>query len=370
MKKLEAGCHVISVPNNEACQLVDLFPKEISGSTIELLDESGEWQHKEELLFVNNQLVTSETYSIVRPFTTFRLNLKRPIVIDWSVSFTSNSGIQKANLSFKAGFDFEEALHLCQLSDLVYEDEDRIEAIVAQNYDFDNFYYFSRGSHKAFLKHSFRSLIMAYLLGRKSILDLQFMYLQKLDPVSGKNLITIIFRGSQEPQDWMTNFSFQNVNFLDRGHVHQGFYQTFKLFFRTLSRSSKKSSNNIPVGIVDDIAHLNETSNIILAGHSLGGALATLAGCYLTELGLRKENMEVYTFGAPPVGTLDFCNYFTPKLSLFRIFNEHDVVPKFDAITNLHHIGENILLPSNNGEVHACGGYIDNLIDQIELNKQ
>jgi predicted lipase len=98
----------------------------------------------------------------------------------------------------------------------------------------------------------------------------------------------------------------------------------------------------------------------------LGGALATLVGCYLYEIGIKPENLEIYTFGAPPVGTEEFCANYENKFNIFRLVNENDVVPKIDKITKFFHLGEAFILPSNEGEVHSCEGYIDNIIDVME----
>ena len=98
--------------------------------------------------------------------------------------------------------------------------------------------------------------------------------------------------------------------------------------------------------------------------------MATLAGCQLYELGIKKENIEIYTFGAPPIGTTEFCDHYQDKLNIYRIVNENDVVPKLDKITKFFHIGEEIILPSSEGEIHACDDYINNLITKAAKTKR
>ena len=208
---------------------------------------------------------------------------------------------------------------------------------------------------------------MVFFRSKTPLIDLQFMHLSKVDKKTGKNLIVIVFQGSQEPQDWMTNFNFKDDDFEGRGKVHGGFKQALKLFFKVIKKKDL-TKINLPLTILEDIKNINENSQIILTGHSLGGALATMAGCYLYEKGIKKENLEVYTFGAPPVGTKEFTKYYHDKINLFRLVNENDVVPKLDKITNLFHLGTEIVLPSNDGEVHACKGYTDNIIDKIGMN--
>ena len=95
--------------------------------------------------------------------------------------------------------------------------------------------------------------------------------------------------------------------------------------------------------------------------------MATLLGCHLLEKGVKKENLEVYTFGTPPIGDEEFCNYYKDKLHIHRFVNENDVVARLDMLIPFQHIGEAILLPSNQGEGHSGVGYIDNIIDRIDL---
>ena len=60
---------------------------------------------------------------------------------------------------------------------------------------------------------------------------------------------------------------------------------------------------------------------IYFTGHSLGGALATVALKYFSS----DASGACYTFGAPPVGTKDFENHI--KTPLYRIVNHLDIVP-------------------------------------------
>ena len=47
----------------------------------------------------------------------------------------------------------------------------------------------------------------------------------------------------------------------------------------------------------------NPESKVDLAGHSLGGAAVTLLAARLTDLGVKSEQIEVITFGAPTAGS-------------------------------------------------------------------
>ena len=365
-KTLDKGTHVLSIPSGNKISLEELFPKEISGSTIEELDSNGSWCHKEVILYKNNAFLISDNYKLLHPLQTIRLVLKRSIDIEWDVGFASHSGLQESSLVYEEGFDLDEALYLAQLSELVYFNETIIKETLANSYDFETFNYYSKQSHKKLLQKGWVKLLISFFKSKTTLINLQFMHLSKIDKKTGKNLIVIVFKGSKEPQDWLTNFNLRNEKFEGHGNVHKGFNESLKLFFELIKNKDLTDMSSYTT-VIEDIENINENSQIILTGHSLGGALATLAGCYLYEKGIKKENLEVYTFGSPPVGTKEFTKYYHDKINLYRLVNENDVVPKLDKLLNLSHLGTKIVLPSNNGEIHSCKDYTDNIIDKIGL---
>ena len=65
--------------------------------------------------------------------------------------------------------------------------------------------------------------------------------------------------------------------------------------------------------------------DILLTGHSLGGAVSTLLGVKMIDSGL-NQHLEVVTFGAPAVGNPAFVNTYESLLPLKRIVNSGDPV--------------------------------------------
>jgi len=53
------------------------------------------------------------------------------------------------------------------------------------------------------------------------------------------------------------------------------------------------------------------------------------------------------------------------SLNFIEWSNENDVVAHLAKIIRFNHFGEEIILPSNQGEMHSVEGYIDNIIDMI-----
>lgn len=127
------------------------------------------------------------------------------------------------------------------------------------------------------------------------------------------DMAVISFRGTQEAQDWMTNFNFDKDPVRKRsqdhpnlvGHVHRGFNQAFLSVERQI-RNHLTGLSDVP---------------LYITGHSLGGALAILATWYLSAGSLAA----CYTFGSPKVGDEGLTNHF--RTPIYRIVNGADPVP-------------------------------------------
>ncbi|MDJ0899888.1 MAG: lipase family protein [Xenococcus sp. MO_188.B8] len=136
--------------------------------------------------------------------------------------------------------------------------------------------------------------------------------------VGDEEKIIVVFRGTQQKLDWLANAKLHQETWTATrkiGKVHVGFYEAF------VSVCSKME---------DYIKQLwTKDQPIWVTGHSLGGALATLA-CAHIELQMPDEYRVAgaYTFGQPRVGNDDFADAFDERLKgrFFRIMNQNDVV--------------------------------------------
>ena len=80
--------------------------------------------------------------------------------------------------------------------------------------------------------------------------------------------------------------------------VHRGFLRAFNSIFDQLkSKTPYFKGTKKPV---------------IVCGHSLGGAIATIAAVYLLEAGISQINL--YTYGSPRVGDSDFAKQFVSRI--------------------------------------------------------
>ena len=94
---------------------------------------------------------------------------------------------------------------------------------------------------------------------------------------------------------------------------------------------------DILLALQNDVA-TNGDRPICVAGHSLGGALATLASYRIYKS--NKFTFDgLYTYGCPRVGDPEFSSSFsTIKKRIFRFENNNDIVPKIPPkhVLNMH----------------------------------
>lgn len=169
----------------------------------------------------------------------------------------------------------------------------------------------------------------------------------------GKPLYVIAFRGSADKKDWATDFVTGQVvyggktleesekisGFLPGGSkeraavqaaaeragltrepkVHKGFNSYADLTLRMLLTSGSYEFL--------EQYRKEEDAYLLLTGHSLGGAVATIVGQRLIDFGFSPDRLQVITFGAPAVGNKAFAQMYGDRLDLIRVTNSEDPVP-------------------------------------------
>jgi hypothetical protein len=131
------------------------------------------------------------------------------------------------------------------------------------------------------------------------------------------NMIIISFSGTIFFSEWFDDASFKQVPPLLLGSyqvgdlVHDGFYEIYITLQQRL-KDILSSYNNIE-------------PTIVFTGHSLGGALATLA--FYDFLPQYPEAI-LYTFASPRVGNIQFSNFLMNNSQYFRIYNTEDIIPQ------------------------------------------
>lgn len=140
--------------------------------------------------------------------------------------------------------------------------------------------------------------------------------------VSNKNELVICFRGT-EPDEFSDIKADLNA-MPDRaengmGYVHNGFQTEVDKVWDELIKTFDKES----IG----------RENILITGHSLGGAMATIATSRIAD-----KVTALYTYGSPRAGSRKFVRSFR-SVPHYRHVNNNDIVPKvpFAALGYRHH---------------------------------
>jgi hypothetical protein len=140
-----------------------------------------------------------------------------------------------------------------------------------------------------------------------------------LDNTRGE--IVVAARGSSNLLNWLTNlnFAFIDTSLVSGGQFHEGFHDAW---------------NELSAGVSGAIAGAlanNPSYRIVVTGHSLGGAVAAVAGAYLRADG---HAVDIYTYGAPRVGNDVISDFISNQAGPeYRITHLDDPVPRLPPIT-------------------------------------
>jgi len=125
----------------------------------------------------------------------------------------------------------------------------------------------------------------------------------------------LVFKGTDSIEEWLQNIKFAQRHWPPGGKVHRGFIEAFGPLWRELKA---------------DLTELK--SPVFFTGHSLGGAMASLAATHVAPSGL-------ITFGAPRVGDQAFIALLE-KFSVDRFVSCSDLVPTLPPeALGFHHAG-------------------------------
>jgi len=195
------------------------------------------------------------------------------------------------------------------------------------------------------------------------------LYNDKNDPIFGviftqENNIWVSFRGTFSKEEYKKDFQYKQESLFFSNSLSQS-----KLDFL---KTSNNSSVNVHAGFEEVYLNLRDDllstiksisnsnpylQNIIISGHSLGAAIATLAGIDLAQSGY--ANVGVYNFASPRIGDSTFKSvvdniYGSNKpLPVYRIVNISDIIPNLPTS-----VSPNFDDPSNPYMYDHCGTMI------------
>ncbi|MEY4979388.1 MAG: hypothetical protein RLZZ352_1658 [Pseudomonadota bacterium] len=218
-------------------------------------------------------------------------------------------------------FSLENALSLARCSDLAYKPKNQIDSFLIP-----------LGYSVKHIDHEDTQLFIA----------------------SNSSDIVISFRGTSSIKDWLTDAKLTYTNAPDnQGKVHAGFYEAL---------------NHVWSDIVSHIKQTQKNAQAIwITGHSLGGALATLAAAKF-KLELDKPIRGIYTFGQPRVGDRSFARVYNAELQnlSFRFVNNNDVVTRVPPRELLYsHIGS-LRYIDDNKDIHQDISFWQEFLDRVE----
>jgi hypothetical protein len=183
---------------------------------------------------------------------------------------------------------------------------------------------------------------------------------------NGKTVYVLAFRGTQvgNINNYITDASIGKLP-LSPTHpgaqVHAGFLKVSNLGMTALEP-------------LLDAIRSDPASELIITGHSLGGAAAEVLGARLVDAGVPPAKFSVYSFGAPAVGTEGFVRSYDGRFSAYRVHNPKDPISGSVALGALgfRHVGQDIGLsegrlsldPAQNF-LQGVQGTIENLTNQV-----
>jgi len=137
-----------------------------------------------------------------------------------------------------------------------------------------------------------------------------------------RNEVFLSFRGTVPTsiKNWIEDLKFWKADTpfdgLANAKVAKGFNECYRALSVGATRCVRSALEILP------------TARLVITGHSLGGALATLATLDMKVVQNLKG--DIYTYGSPRVGNNGFADHFAAHLrgaQQWRLVNDRDIVP-------------------------------------------
>jgi len=141
-----------------------------------------------------------------------------------------------------------------------------------------------------------------------------------------ENQVVIAFRGTQPSQlnDVLADLKAWKEASETKGRVHSGFKNEIDKLWPLIEKLVKGKAVN------------KERDTVIVTGHSLGAAMATLCASRIADMGY---TVNLYNFGSPRVGNHLWSEQFD-NIPTWRFVNNNDIVTKVPPFGLFTHIGD------------------------------
>lgn len=178
--------------------------------------------------------------------------------------------------------------------------------------------------------------------------------------IEHEDFICMAFRGTDQVEDWLDNIDIREKDALF-GFFHEGFWV---------------ATQDIWPQIYNDYQHAHREKGrpLFLTGHSLGGAMATIAAAELIDKDIPFTS--VYTFGQPRTMNRETGRKFNSecKNRFHRFCNDKDLVTRLPSrVGGFTHVGQvvyidnELTLHQNIGRWHQ---FIDTLSGAVKVFKK
>lgn len=169
--------------------------------------------------------------------------------------------------------------------------------------------------------------------------------------VEHNDYLCMAFRGTDELSNWLDNINAFRVKELF-GEFHRGFWNSVKDVWDEINGKYQELNNS-------------QRRPLFLTGHSLGGAMATIAASRLIHMD--DPFISVYTFGQPRTMTRSTAQIFNieSKGRFFRFNNNNDLVTRAPSrLMGYSHVGTYLHI-SRKGQISQELGYWFNFLDSV-----
>ena len=226
-------------------------------------------------------------------------------------------------------YNGQNALSLARIAKLAYKDNATMEQVVTAKLGFNHFQIFSTEGTEAYLLADDEKMI-------------------------------VVFRGSDQIQDWLNDLDIDLIGGPMGGKVHEGFTRMFHFVWRDLQVAIRE--------LKAEAAAQNRSLPLWVTGHSLGAALATLATAYLREKDQPVQGL--YSFGSPRVGDRTFASRFNADFGdkTFRIVNKNDVITRLPPrALSYSHVGQ-LYFFDGLGKLHTDSTVWYRFLDSVKIH--
>ena len=161
--------------------------------------------------------------------------------------------------------------------------------------------------------------------------------------------IAVAFRGSESVSNWLSDLDAVLTEYPNcQGcEVHKGFYAAEQAVISQVKDEVVRLLSKYP------------NYQVLVTGHSLGAALATLTASDLRLEGI--DNVRMFNYGSPRVGNTAFANFYSSLLGnrSNRVTHHKDIVPHSPMHERFTHISHEYYQPDDSVTLTECHGNED-----------